>query len=77
MGKFPFALRLFFLTYGGQFDFQHFHQFDYSWQAMEVCIDKYFVSGLRPGSIDPMTTVVQRVKAFAYYSLSFFTTQQD
>ncbi len=27
---------------------------------------------VRPGSIDPMTAVVQRVKAFAYYSLSFF-----
>ncbi len=32
---------------------------------------------VRPGSIDPMTAVVQRVKAFAYYCLSFFTTQQD
>ncbi len=29
------------------------------------------VISVRPGSIDPMTTVVQRVKAFAYYSLSF------
>ncbi len=26
---------------------------------------------VRPGSIDPMTAVVQRVKGFAYYSLSF------
>ncbi len=29
-------------------------------------------SGVRPGSIDPMTAVVQRVKAFAYYSLYKF-----
>ncbi len=28
-------------------------------------------AGVRPGSIDPMTAVVQRVKDFAYYSLSF------
>ncbi len=28
-------------------------------------------TGVRPGSIDPMTAVVQRVKGFAYYSLSF------
>ncbi len=28
-------------------------------------------SVVRPGSIDPMTAVVQRVKGFAYYSLSF------
>ncbi len=26
---------------------------------------------VRPGSIEPMTAVVQRVKGFAYYSLSF------
>ncbi len=26
---------------------------------------------VRPGSIDPMTAVVQRVKGFVYYSLSF------
>ncbi len=26
---------------------------------------------VRPASIDPMTAVVQRVKGFAYYSLSF------
>ncbi len=30
-----------------------------------------FKSVVRPGSIDPMTAVVQRVKGFAYYSLSF------
>ncbi len=29
------------------------------------------LSCVRPGSIDPMTAVVQRVKGFAYYSLSF------
>ncbi len=29
------------------------------------------MSSVRPGSIDPMTAVVQRVKGFAYYSLSF------
>ncbi len=29
------------------------------------------MKNVRPGSIDPMTAVVQRVKAFAYYSLSF------
>ncbi len=29
------------------------------------------VISVRPGSIDPMTAVVQRVKGFAYYSLSF------
>ncbi len=28
-------------------------------------------TSVRPGSIDPMTAVVQRVKGFAYYSLSF------
>ncbi len=39
--------------------------------------DHVGVTTVRPGSIDPMTAVVQRVKAFAYYSLSFFTTQQD
>ncbi len=27
--------------------------------------------GVRPASIDPMTAVVQRVKGFACYSLSF------
>ncbi len=32
-----------------------------------VNVDK----AVRPGSIDPMTAVVQRVKGFAYYSLSF------
>ncbi len=32
---------------------------------------------VRPGSIDPMTAVVPRVKAFAYFCLSFFTTQPD
>ncbi len=29
------------------------------------------IAFVRPGSIDPMTAVVQRVKGFAYYSLSF------
>ncbi len=38
--------------------------------------DHVGVTTVRPGSIDPMTAVVQRVKAFAYYSLSFFTIQQ-
>ncbi len=33
--------------------------------------DHVGVTTVRPGSIDPMTAVVQRVKAFAYYSLSF------
>ncbi len=28
-------------------------------------------SSVKPGCIDPMTAVVQRVKGFAYYSLSF------
>ncbi len=37
--------------------------------------DHVGVTTVRPGSIDPMTAVVQRVKAFAYYCLSFFTTQ--
>ncbi len=30
-----------------------------------------FIGAVRPGSIDPMKAVVQRVKGFAYYSLSF------
>ncbi len=29
---------------------------------------------VRPASIDPMTAVIQRVKGFAYYSLSFHDT---
>ncbi len=36
------------------------------------------VRPVRPGSIDPMTAVVQRVKAFCILlSFSFFKTQQD
>ncbi len=31
----------------------------------------WFSFSVRPGSIDPMTAVVPRVKGFAYYSLSF------
>ncbi len=31
----------------------------------------FYLAPVRPGSIDPMTAVVQRVKGFAYYSLSF------
>ncbi len=37
--------------------------------------DHVGVTTVRPGSIDPMTAVVQRVRPFAYYCLSFFTTQ--
>ncbi len=36
-----------------------------------LCENHVGVTTVRPGSIDPMTAVVQRVKAFAYYSLSF------
>ncbi len=34
-------------------------------------IEIVIIEIVRPDSIDPMTAVVQRVKAFAYYSLSF------
>ncbi len=38
----------------------------------DVFIRSFGTDGtVRPGSIDPMTAVVQRVKGFAYYSLSF------
>ncbi len=36
-----------------------------------LCENHVGVTTVRPGSIDPMTAVVQRVKGFAYYSLSF------
>ncbi len=36
-----------------------------------LCENRVGVTTVRPGSIDPMTAVVQRVKGFAYYSLSF------
>ncbi len=35
--------------------------------------DHVGVTTVRPGSIDPMTAVVQRVKAFAYQSFLFDT----
>ncbi len=35
-----------------------------------LCENHVGVTTVRPGSIDPMTAVVQRVKGFAYYSLS-------
>ncbi len=36
-----------------------------------LCENHVGVTTVRPCSIDPMTAVVQRVKGFAYYSLSF------
>ncbi len=41
---------------------------NYNKYSHKISSENAFV---RPGSIDPMTAVVQRVKGFAYYSLSF------
>ncbi len=41
-----------------------------SWRCYK-CGKEGHIKRVRPGSIDPMTAVVQRVKGFAYYSLSF------
>ncbi len=48
----------------------------FTWQvSMQLWCQEQFSTTkfacVRPGSIDPMTAVVQRVKGFAYYSLSF------
>ncbi len=41
------------------------------WSILSGCYAFWIVASVKPGSIDPMTAVVQRVKGFAYYSLSF------
>ncbi len=40
-------------------------------QSISIIVQSSSYMFVRPGSIDPMTAVVQRVKGFAYYSLSF------